>query len=123
MVIFYLLFTLLAGALAGCLAHLIRAVFNLYPDKISSTRWVNILVSSDYSIEDDLLGVEFDEYSGYYKLFSARNLKISVVIWTGMAFVFFALYPDYQALCEFIDSLFVGVAELAVSRWNTLRLY
>lgn len=123
MVFFYLLFTLFAGALAGCIAHLVRAVFNLYPDKISNNRWVNIIVSPGYSIEDDLLGAEFDEYSGYYKLLSLKNLKISVAIWIAMAFAVFVFFPDHQVLYDFIDGIFIGFVDLTVSRWETMRLY
>lgn len=121
--LFYLLFTMLAGAIAGGIAHLIRAVFNLYPDKISKNRWVNIIVSPGYSFEDDLLGVEFDDYSGYYKLLSLKNLKISAFIWTALSFAVFVFYPDHQALYDFIDGIFIGFADLTVSRWETMRLY
>ena len=65
-------------ALFGVLAHVIRAVFNVFPDKISDTPAVNILVSSDYSWADHLWGTEFDD-AGYYRLDSLRNLRISVM--------------------------------------------
>jgi hypothetical protein len=64
-------------ALFGVLAHVIRAVFNVFPDKISDTPTVNILVSSDYSWSDYFWGVEFDD-AGYYRLDSLRNLRLSV---------------------------------------------
>jgi hypothetical protein len=64
-------------ALFGVLAHVVRAVFNVFPDKISDTPTVNILVSSDYSWSDYFWGVEFDD-AGYYRLDSLRNLRLSV---------------------------------------------
>lgn len=64
-------------ALFGVLAHVIRAVFNVFPDKISDTPTVNILVSSDYSWSDYFWGVEFDD-AGYYRLDSLQNLRLSV---------------------------------------------
>ncbi|MCY0148017.1 hypothetical protein OEG84_09915 [Hoeflea sp. G2-23] len=64
-------------ALIGVFAHVIRAVSNLYPDKLSDTPAVNILVSSGYSWGDYLWGTEFDD-AGYYKLDSLRNLRLCV---------------------------------------------
>ena len=64
-------------AILGVLAHTIRAVFNVFPDKISDTPTVNILVSSGYSWGDYLWGVEFDD-AGYYRLDSLKNLRLSV---------------------------------------------
>jgi len=64
-------------ALVGVFAHVIRAVFNLYPDKLSDTPAVNILVSGGYCWGDYLWGTEFDD-AGYYKLDSLRNLRLCV---------------------------------------------
>lgn len=68
----------IAFALFGVLAHVFRAVFNLFPDKLSDTPVVNILVSDGYSWGDHLWGVEYDD-AGYYRLDSLRNLRLSVV--------------------------------------------
>lgn len=65
-------------AAIGALAHIIRAVFNVFPDKLSETPAVNIMVSSGYSWADHLWGVEYDG-AGYYRLDSLRNLRLSVV--------------------------------------------
>ncbi|MCY0096177.1 hypothetical protein [Hoeflea ulvae] len=65
-------------AIFGVLAHTVRAVFNVFPDKLSDTPAVNILVSSDYSWGDYLWGTEFDD-AGYYRLDSLKNLRLSVV--------------------------------------------
>lgn len=68
----------IAFALLGVLAHVFRAVFNVFPDKLSDTLAVNILVSDGYSWSDHLWGVEYDD-AGYYRLDSMRNLRLSVV--------------------------------------------
>jgi len=65
-------------ALLGVVAHVSRAVFNVFPDKLSDTPAVNILVSSDYGRADHLWGTEFDD-AGYYRLDSLKNLRLSVV--------------------------------------------
>ena len=43
-------------ALLGALAHVCRAVFNVFPDKLSDRPAVNILVSSDYGWADYFWG-------------------------------------------------------------------
>ena len=53
-------------ALLGAICHVTRAVFNVFPDKLSDTPAVNILVSSDYSWADHFWGTEFDD-AGYYR--------------------------------------------------------
>lgn len=62
----------------GALAHVCRAVFNVFPDKLSDTPAVNVLVSSDYGWADYFWGTEFDD-AGYYRLDSLKNLRLSVV--------------------------------------------
>lgn len=65
-------------ALLGVVSHVCRAVFNVFPDKLSDTPAVNILVSSDYGWADHLWGTEFDD-AGYYRLDSLKNLRLSVM--------------------------------------------
>ena len=66
-------------AILGCLFHVFRAVFNLFPDRISDNPAVNIMVSPGYSIEDHFLSVEYDDTTGYYKLDSLHNMKIAAI--------------------------------------------
>ncbi|OCW59118.1 hypothetical protein [Hoeflea olei] len=91
----------LVFALLGALAHVGRAVFNVFPDKISDTPSVNVLVSSDYSWGDYLWGVEFDD-AGYYRLDSLKNLRLYVV-----SFVLGGL-----GAMLFIDGAALGIARL-----------
>ena len=88
-------------ALFGVLAHVGRAVFNLFPDKISDTPAVNIFVSSDYSWGDHIWGTEFDD-AGYYRLDSLKNLRLYVVscVLGGLAAMLF------------IDGAGLGIATL-----------
>ncbi|SOE14341.1 hypothetical protein SAMN05877838_0987 [Hoeflea halophila] len=65
-------------ALLGALAHVCRAVFNVFPDKLSDTPAVNIMVSSDYGWADYFWGTVFDD-AGYYRLDSGKNLRLSVI--------------------------------------------
>lgn len=69
----------------GALAHVVRAVFNVFPDKLSDTPAVNVLVSSDYSWGDYLIGTEFDD-GGYYRLDSLKNLRLSISYWLFAGF-------------------------------------
>jgi hypothetical protein len=87
--------------LLGVLAHVCRAVFNVFPDKLSDTPAVNILVSSDYGWADYLWGTEFDD-AGYYRLDSLKNLRQSVV---------FSVFGGLGAML-LIDGAGLGIATL-----------
>jgi len=72
---------LLAGvffALFGAIAHVSRAVFNVYPDRLSDKPLMDMMVSDGYDASDWAFGTEYDE-AGYYKLDSGRNLKVAVL--------------------------------------------
>ena len=110
----------LVFALFGVLAHVGRAVFNVFPDKLSDTPAVNILVSSDYSWGDHLWGVEFDD-AGYYRLDSLKNLRLYVVscVLGGLAAMLFidGAGQPIAALMElgigaFVDLFWQRVADL-----------
>lgn len=105
-------------AILGALFHVIRAVFNPFPDKLSDTPAVNILVSSDYSYSDYFWGVEFDD-AGYYKLDSAKNLRLSVIFSTlgGILVMLFAEGAD-MSFAWMIEAGFGWLRDLWVLRWN-----
>ena len=90
-----------AFAVLGALAHVIRAVFNVFPDKISDTPAVNIMVSSDYGWADHVWGTEFDD-AGYYRLDSLKNLRLSVV---------FTVFGGLAAML-LVDGAGLGIAAL-----------
>lgn len=88
-------------ALFGVITHVIRAVFNVFPDKISDTPAVNIWVSNGYGWADHLWGTEFDD-AGYYRLDSLKNLRLSVV---------FSVFGGLAAM-TLIDGAGLGIATL-----------
>lgn len=88
-------------AVLGALAHVVRAVFNVFPDRISDTPAVNIVVSSDYGWADHLWGTEFDD-AGYYRLDSLKNLRLSVV---------FTVFGGLAAML-LVDGAGLGIAAL-----------
>ena len=67
-------------ALCGVIAHTLRGLVNVYPDKLSDTAMVNVMFSSGYGWEDHIFRVEFDDF-GYYRFDSLHNLKLSVIFW------------------------------------------
>lgn len=72
---------MLAGVclvLIGALAHVLRAVVNVYPDRLTDKLWLDMAISDGYDANDRLFGTEYDE-AGYYRLDSRRNLVIAVL--------------------------------------------
>ncbi|MEP3234024.1 MAG: hypothetical protein ABJO30_14460 [Hyphomicrobiales bacterium] len=74
----HFLFGLLIAVCAGVLCHVGRAVFNVYPDRLSDSHKMDIIVSSDYSFTDWYYGTEFDD-AGFYELYSVKNLRLSII--------------------------------------------
>jgi hypothetical protein len=66
-------------AILGAVSHVVRAVINLYPDRLSDRPLMDIVVSDGYSVEDHILQVEYDDY-GFYRLDSRRNVIITMVL-------------------------------------------
>jgi hypothetical protein len=75
----YFLVALAAFGILGMIGHVLRAVINLYPDRLSDKPLLDVVVSPGYSIEDHLFQLEFDEY-GFYRLDSRRNLIITTIL-------------------------------------------
>jgi hypothetical protein len=109
-------------AMLGMLAHIIRAVFNVFPDKLSDTPAVNILVSSDYSWGDYLIGTEFDD-AGYYRLDSLKNMRLSVVYWliAGLGLMLFSTEAA-RIVAWGIEAGIAGLADLFWQRIAELKL-
>lgn len=109
-------------ALCGLAAHVIRAVFNVFPDKLSETPAVNVMVSGGYSWGDYLIGTEFDD-AGYYRLDSVKNLRISISYWliAGLGLMLFSAeaaqaiaYGIALGLAAIVDLFWVRVDELGL---------
>ena len=71
-------FGIIAAVCFGVLCHVVRAVFNVFPDRISDSHTMDMFVSSDYSFADWYYGTEFND-AGYYELHSAKNLRLSII--------------------------------------------
>jgi hypothetical protein len=113
---------LLAGVvfvLMGAIGHVCRAVFNVYPDRLSDKPWLDMAISDGYDMNDRLFGTEYDD-AGYYVLDSGRNLKNAVLLtllpgWGAMVLstdvaLLFAKGADY-ALMWFGDLFMQRLAE------------
>jgi len=116
---------LLAGvlfALFGAIAHVSRAVFNVYPDRLSDKPLMDMAISDGYDANDWLFGTEYDE-AGYYKLDSGRNLKIAVLSvlalgWGSMLFsteIALAFVYSANEIGAWIGGLFIY--RLSEARW------
>jgi hypothetical protein len=79
MTFFQFLIAMAVFAVLGVVAHVLRAVINPYPDRLSDKPWMDVAVSDGYSVEDHLLQVEFDDF-GFYRLDSRHNLTVTVVL-------------------------------------------
>ncbi|GAB5461791.1 hypothetical protein [Hoeflea alexandrii] len=105
----------------GALAHVVRAVFNVFPDKLSDTPAVNVLVSSDYSWGDYLIGTEFDD-GGYYRLDSLKNLRLSISYWLFAGFGMMLISAEAAQMVAFgIETALSAFVELFWYRIENLR--
>jgi hypothetical protein len=73
---FFLYLALLAAL--GTVGHVMRAVINPIPDRLSDSDAMDMILSDGYDMEDKVFGTEYDDY-GYYRLDSWRNLQLAVV--------------------------------------------
>jgi hypothetical protein len=115
---------LLAGAcfaLFGAIAHVSRAVVNMYPDRLSDKPLMDMAVSDDYDASDHFLGTEYDDY-GFYMLDSRRNLMIAVL--STLAFGWGAMLFSTELALAFAyaaDQLFGWIGELFMRRLGEAR--
>ena len=101
---------LLAGAmlaLIGAIAHVLRAVVNMYPERLSDKPWMDMAVSDGYDASDRLLGTEYDEF-GFYMLDSRRNLMIAVL--STLAAGWGAMLLSTELALAFADAVNVSVS-------------
>lgn len=108
-------------AVLGFFAHIIRAVLNLFPDKISDTAAVNIFVSDGYSWSDHLFGTEYDD-AGYYKLDSAKNLKLSLFFMVSGGIGMMMFVPGAaETIAQLIESSLGFLVDLFWQRIDEVR--
>jgi hypothetical protein len=115
---------LLAGvlfALFGTIAHISRAVFNVYPDRLTDKPWLDMAVSDGYDASDRLFGTEYDE-AGYYRLDSGRNLAIAVLSTLALGWGAMLFSTDIAlAFVHAADQVVVWVGDLFMQRLADLR--
>lgn len=70
---------LLTLAAFGAIGHVLRAVINPIPDRITNSDGIDLMISSGYNLNDHLFGTEYDEF-GYYRLDSWRNFRLAIVL-------------------------------------------
>lgn len=80
-------------ALFGVAAHVSRAIFNVYPDRLSDKPTLDMLISDGYDLSDRLLGTEYDD-AGYYMLDSWKNLRNTVWMTVIGFLVLTLILPD-----------------------------
>ncbi|UJW74297.1 hypothetical protein [Rhizobium sp. SL42] len=106
----------------GVAAHVARAVFNLYPDRLSDRPMMDLMISDGFDWNDWLFGTEYDE-NGYYRLDSLKNLRLSCSysMFGGLAGML--LVPGASAsVAQVIDDGLLSLYELWLYRWENLRL-
>jgi hypothetical protein len=94
-------------ALFGVVAHVSRAVFNLYPDRLSDKPTMDMLISDGYDLGDRLFGTEYDD-AGYYRLDSLRNLRIAVSSTVIGGFVLILIMPNGSGLMAYAVNEWAG---------------
>jgi hypothetical protein len=77
--LWYYLLAGVAFVLLGAIGHVCRAVFNVYPDRLSDKPWLDMAISDGYDMSDRWFGTEYDD-AGFYVLDSGRNLKNAVLL-------------------------------------------
>ena len=116
---------LFAGALLvalGAIAHVLRATVNLYPDRLTDKKWLDMAVSDGYDARDHLFGTEYDEF-GFYRLDSRHNLLIAVL--STLAAGWGAMLLSTELAVAFAQSVDVVISwtgelftrRLAEARW------
>jgi len=75
----YVAFVLCMAAL-GVFGHVIRGFVNPFPDRLSDSQAMDMILSDGYDMTDQLFGTEYDD-AGFYRLDSLKNLRLSVAFW------------------------------------------
>ena len=61
--------------LLGAVGHVVRALFNVYPDRLSDKPLLDLAISDGYDWSDRIFGTEYDD-AGYYRLDSWQCLPV-----------------------------------------------
>ncbi|MDH4413569.1 MAG: hypothetical protein QE484_09695 [Rhizobium sp.] len=107
-------------ALMGALGHVVRAVFNILPDRLSDRPMMDLAISDGFSWHDLIFKTEYDE-AGYYRLDSLHNLRLAVGWAMFSGFLALLLAQDASRLAaHLIDS---GLAALVDLFWYRVETF
>ena len=95
----YIIMGVMLAAFGG-VAHVSRAVFNLYPDRLSDRPLMDMMISEGYDFSDWLFGTEYDD-AGYYRLDSVKNLRICVVSTLVGGWIMILLMPGGSGIMAY----------------------
>jgi hypothetical protein len=105
----------------GAIGHVCRAVFNVFPDRLSDRPMLDLMISDGYDWNDRLFGTEYDD-AGYYRLDSWRNFR-NATVGCGLAGLAVMLFSDGASglVAKGIDTGLAWLWELFLYRLETVR--
>lgn len=107
-------------ALVGAVGHVVRAVFNILPDRLSDRPMMDLAISDGYSWQDMIFKTEYDD-AGYYRLDSLHNLRLAVCWAMFSGFLILLLAPDASRFAAYwID---FGLAALVDLFWYRVETF
>ncbi|WP_137155775.1 hypothetical protein [Rhizobium sp. FKL33] len=113
----------LGFCLIGAVAHAARAIFNVFPDRLSDNERMDMILSDGYSLGDKIFGTEYDD-AGYYRLDSLRNLKNSVAVTLIGGWAAMLITPGMApAIAQCIEWAEGWIWDLFLHRLETLTLW
>lgn len=105
----------------GAVGHVLRALVNVYPDRLSDKPMLDLVISDGYDWNDRLFGTEYDD-AGYYRLDSWRNFR-NATLWSGFGGLAVMLFSDdaWKLVAYGIDAALAWLWDLFLYRLQTLR--
>ncbi len=124
----YYALALILFAVLGILQHVVRAVFNVFPDRDFTSKprnsysFTDDILSGNYSMTDQLIGTEYDE-NGYYDLHSLKNLKIACIMCMAGGMLAILITPGLDhVFAAGVDHVFDWLKDLFFYRLANLTL-
>ena len=115
---------MIAGfAVLGIVFHIVRAKFNVYPDRLTDSKEFDVAVSPGYTLYDYIFDLDFDE-DGYYELYSLKNLRFSVIGGVICGVIFIIGVPETNRMVAgWIDVVVNYTIDLFYYRIHHFRWY
>ncbi|UDF28627.1 UNVERIFIED_ORG: hypothetical protein LHK14_14020 [Roseateles sp. XES5] len=109
--------------LLGAVGHVVRALFNVYPDRLSDKPMLDLAISDGYDWSDRIFGTEYDD-AGYYRLDSWHNFR-NACLWSGLGGVAAMLFSgEASGLVAYgIDTGLAWLWDLFLYRLQTLHWF